>query len=46
MLTLPKNSKKAYSVNLLEEVEEELPVENGQVRFTMKPFEIKSILVK
>ena len=46
VLTLPKNSKKAYSVNLLEEIEKELPVENGQVRFTMKPFEIKSILLR
>ena len=45
-LTLPDGRQKAYSVNLLEEVEEELPVENGRVRFTMRPFEIRSILVK
>ncbi len=37
---------KAYSTNLLEDVEEELPVENGQVTFTIKPYEIKTILVR
>jgi len=45
-LTLPEGATKAYSTNLLEEIEEELPVENGKITFTIKPYEIKTILVK
>ena len=32
--------------NLLEEVESELPVENGSVTFTIKPYEIVTVLIK
>ncbi len=45
-LTVSGPYTKAYSTNLLEEVEEELPMENGQVKFTVKPYEIKTILLK
>ena len=46
VLTLPEGVKAAYSTNLLEEPEEELPVEDGKVRFITKPYEIKTILLK
>ena len=47
VLRLPDGfSGKAYSCNLLEEIEEELPVENGKVRFLTKPYEIKTILLR
>ena len=45
-LTVPAGVTHAYSTNLLEEIEEELPVENGQVAFTIKPYEIKTILLQ
>ena len=45
-LTVSGPYTKAYSTNLLEEVEEELPMENGRVKFTVKPYEIKTILLK
>ena len=45
-LTVSAPCTKAYSTNLLEEVEEELPMENGRVKFTIKPYEIKTILLK
>ena len=45
-LRVPETVTKAYSTNLLEEIEEELPVENGKVVFTIKPYEIKTILLR
>ena len=45
-LQVPETFTKAYSTNLLEEIEEELPIVEGKVSFTIKPFEIKTILVK
>ncbi len=45
-LTLPAGVTKAYITNLLEEIEEELPVIDGKVSFTIKPYEIITILVK
>ena len=45
-LSVPETFTKAYSTNLLEEIEEELPIVDGKVSFTIKPFEIKTILVK
>lgn len=45
-LSVPATFTKAYSTNLLEEIEEELPIADGKVSFTIKPFEIKTILVK
>ena len=46
VLTVPAGVTHAYSTNLLEEIEEELPVENGQVAFTIRPYEIKTILLR
>ena len=45
-LRVPAGTKAAYSCNLLEEIEEELPVVDGKVTFVTKPFEIKTILLK
>ena len=45
-LTVPAGCTKAYSTNLLEEIESELSVENGKVTFTIKPYEIVTILIK
>jgi alpha-mannosidase len=46
VLHVPAGTAKAYSCNLLEEVEEELPVVDGKVCFLTKPYEIKTILLK
>ena len=43
---LPEGAKVAYLTNLLEEVESELAVVDGTVTFTIKPFEIVTLLVK
>ncbi len=45
-LTINAPFTKAYSTNLLEEVEEELPVADGKVTFTIQPFEIKTIVIR
>lgn len=45
-LTVPAGVTAAYSTNLLEEIEEELPVVDGKVRFITKPYEIKTILLR
>lgn len=45
-VTLPAGTTKAYSTNLLEEIEEELPVVDGKVKLTIMPYEIKTILAK
>ena len=37
---------KAYSCNLLEEIEEELAIQDGKVCFLTKPYEIKTILLR
>ena len=46
VLTVPAGTAKAYSTNLLEEIEEELAVKDGKVCFTIKPYEIKTILLR
>ncbi|HIT34845.1 MAG TPA: alpha-mannosidase [Candidatus Faecousia intestinigallinarum] len=45
-LHVPAAAAHAYSTNLLEEVEEELPIVDGKVTFTIKPYEIKTILLR
>lgn len=45
-VTLPEGTTKAYVTNLLEEVEQELPVADGKVTLTVKPYEIVTILAK
>jgi len=45
-LTVPADTKAAYLTNLLEEIESELPVVDGKVTFTIKPYEIVTILLK
>ena len=45
-VTVPAEFTKAYATNLLEQVEEELAVVDGKVTFTIKPYEIYTILLK
>ena len=45
-LSVPASTVRAYSTNLLEEVEEELNVVDGKVAFTIQPYEIKTILIQ
>ena len=45
-LTLPEGVTKVYETNLLEEIEAELPVVDGKLHFVMKPYEIKTILLR
>ena len=45
-LAVPAGFKNAYSTNLLEQIEEELTVNDGKVTFTIKPYEIMTILLK
>ena len=45
-LTLPEGTTAAYLTNLLEEVESELTVVDGTVTFTVKPYEIVTVLAK
>ncbi len=46
VVRLPEGAKEAYLTNLLEEIQEELPIVDGKVCFVTKPFEIQTILVK
>ena len=46
VLRLPAGVTKAYSCNLLEEIEEELAIQDGKVCFLTKPYEIKTILLR
>ncbi len=45
-VTVPAEFTAAYATNLLEEVEQELPIVDGKVTFTIKPYEIYTILLK
>jgi alpha-mannosidase len=45
-LTVPENTVRAYTTNLLEEIEEALVIENGRICFTVQPYEIKTILLR
>ena len=46
VLTVPAGFTAAYSTNLLEEIEEELPLVDGKITFTIKPYEIVTILLR
>ncbi len=45
-MTVPAGTTKAYVTNLLEEIEEELTLENGKIKFPVGPYEIVTILLK
>ena len=45
-VTVPAHVTAAYSTNLLEQIEEELHVIDGKVTFIIKPYEIKTILLR
>ena len=40
------NAKSAWVTNMLEEKQEQLPLNNGKIKLTFRPFEIKTILVE
>ncbi len=46
VLTVGAEITQAYSTDLMEQIEEELTVENGRISFTIKPFEVKTILLR
>ena len=46
VVRLPEGAQRAYLTNLLEEIQEELPIVDGKVTFMTKPFEIQTVLVK
>ena len=41
-----EGAQRAYLTNLLEEIQEELPIVDGKVTFMTKPFEIQTVLVE
>ena len=45
-VTLPEGTKQVFVTNLLEEKEGELEVRDGKVSFTIKPFEIVTLMVQ
>ncbi len=45
-LTVPAGVTEAYVTNMLEEIETPLTVQDGKVAFTIKPYEILTILLK
>ena len=46
VVRLPEGAQRAYLTNLLEEIQEELPIVDGKVTFMTKPFELQTVLVK
>ena len=44
-LTLPEDTKKVYRCNILEDLKEELPIVDGKVSLTIKPFGILSLMI-
>ena len=45
-VTLPEGVSRVYVTNLLEEIQEELPVRQGKVELTVKPYEILTLLLR
>ena len=46
VLTIPRQFKEAYCTNLLEQIEEPLPITDGTIPISIKPYEIKTILLR
>ena len=46
VLTVPANTQKAYITDLLEQVEAELPIVDGTICLTVKPYEIVTVLLR
>ena len=44
-LTLPEGTTKVYRCNILEDLKEELPIVDGKVDLTVKPFGILSLMI-
>lgn len=45
-LTMPRNVKRAYVCNMLEEAEQELEIRDNRLRLNFRAFEIKTILLE
>lgn len=45
-LTVPAHTQKACVTNLLEEIQEELPIQNGRITHTIHPYEILTLLIR
>ena len=45
-MKVPAGTQEAFLTNLLEEIESELTVVDGTVTFTIKPYEIVTVLLK
>ena len=43
-ITLPKEVKKVCTSNMIEDIEEEVKIENGKIKASFKPFEIKTFV--
>ncbi len=44
-VTLPADVKQVFSCNILEDVKEELPITDGKVNLTFRPFQIVSLMM-
>lgn len=45
-LTVPAHTQKACVTNLLEEIQEELPIQDGRITHTIHPYEILTLLIR
>ena len=45
-LKFPSKAKEVYAANMLEDIGEKLPLENGTLKVELRPFEIKTLVVK
>ena len=45
-ITLPKGYPKAYLTNMLEEVEETLPVKEGKISLSFHPFQLRTVMLR
>ena len=46
VLTVPAGTKHAYITDLLEQIEAEVPVVDGKIALTVKPYEIVTVLLR
>ena len=46
VVTVPNSVKKVYRCNILEDIKEEIPVVDGKIDLTFKPFQIVSLMME
>ena len=46
VVTVPNGVKKVYRCNILEDIKEEIPVVDGKIDLTFKPFQIVSLMME